>query len=296
VGDGEDVEESQFILSNAILDVSSADEDAPMGFSFGVGETSTPSLLDAPEETGEVQIEYASVFLKPVAALSVKAGLLGPNSGFESTYTFENRNIFLGTLASQQPYNAYGVKASWEVTGEFSFWGGCYGDRLDDEEYNGKDEAWEIGAGGEFLETNFNLYHYHVDGYRYLTGVGIDRSLWGMDAGVNVDSWTWDEGEKDNYKDDSSLGLAVYVRPVFGAFSLPVRLEYVDQGKSMIYTESADAETIFTASVTPTYNVMDNAFIRAEVAYVQADGAFADDNGKSEDNRFCFAAELGYMF
>jgi hypothetical protein len=292
---GEDLSGSEFLLSNLLVEISSADEAFPIGFSAAFGQTATPSVLDAPEETGSLGIEYASVSLSPLKSLNLEVGLIGPNSGYEATYTYENMNILLGTVASQQPYNAYGVKVSYDVNG-ISFWGGYYRDRLDDEEYGSPEETWEIGISGTGLGAEFNLYHYHIDGFRNDTGIGIDRSFARIDIGLNLDYWKWDDDVSDNYGSDSSLGIAVYVRPVFGSFSLPFRFEYVDQGESMIYVESEDADRIMTITVTPTYNFNGNAYVRAEAAYVLADSAFANKKGDAEDCNLSLAAEIGFLF
>lgn len=292
---GEDLSGSEFLLSNLLVEISSADETLPVGFIAGFGQTSTPSVLDVPEETGDLGIEYAVVSFSPVESVCLEMGLIGPNSGYEATYTYENRNILLGSVASQQPYNAYGVKTSYAVK-DFSFWGGYYRDRLDDEEYGSPEEAWEAGISGAVLNTDFNLYHYHVGGFRSDTGIGIDRSFGGIDVGLNVDYWKWDGAVDGDYGDDSSLGAALYVQPVFGEFSLPLRFEYVDQGKSMIYVESEDADRIVTVTVTPTWNFNNNAYVRAEAAYVQADGAFTEEDGDVEDDTFRLAFEMGFIF
>jgi hypothetical protein len=57
-----------------------------------------------------------------------------------------------------------------------------------------------------------------------------------------------------------------------------------------------DAKKIYTATISPTYNFCENAYIRVESAYVNSDNAFADKNGKSENSRVCLAAEMGYLF
>jgi hypothetical protein len=48
-----------------------------------------------------------------------------PIRGFENTYTYNNKNILLGAIASQQPYNAYGARASYDIS-SISLWGGYY--------------------------------------------------------------------------------------------------------------------------------------------------------------------------
>ncbi|MFZ0451886.1 MAG: outer membrane beta-barrel protein, partial [Desulfatiglandaceae bacterium] len=107
---GMDVSDNEFLLSNLLVQLSSKGSDLPVGFVGAFGETSTPSVLSTPENNTHFDIEYASLILTPMSELSLDMGLLQPNAGFESTYTFNNINVLLGSLASQQPYNAYGAR------------------------------------------------------------------------------------------------------------------------------------------------------------------------------------------
>ncbi len=292
---GEDTSGSEFLLSNLLVEISSKDEVLPIGFTAAYGETSTPSVLDAPENNKRLGIEYAGIVLKPTSALTVDMGLLGPNSGFENTYTFENENILLGAVASQQPYNAYGAKFGYEAGG-LTFWGGYYKDRLDEEEYDSPADAWELGVGGDVYGNEVSLYHYHVGGFRYLTGVVVERTIEGMDVGVNVDYWTWASDMKDLHGSDSALGGAFYINQHFGDFSIPLRIEYIRQNGSGIYIENPDTDGIFSVVITPTYHFSENAYGRAEVSYVAADDGFADESGAFRDTHTGLAVEFGIIF
>ena len=292
---GEDASDDAFLLSNLLVEISAADEDLPIGFVGAFGETSTPSILGTPENNTDFKIEYASLTMKPVEGLGIEAGLLQPNAGFECTYTFNNSNILLGAVASQQPYNAYGARVGYDVD-EFSFWGGYYQQRLDDEEYNSPDYAWEIGLCGSIAENDFSIYNYHIEGQRNLLGAVIEHTIEDIDFAFNIDYWTWDNDVNELYGSESSIGAAFYVCPNFDRLSIPVRLEYINQDKSGIYIESRAAKQIYAATVTPTWHFNDNAYIRAESSYVKADGGFADEEGHTRDNRINLAVELGFLF
>lgn len=292
---GVDTSGSEFLLSNLLVELSYEDEALPIGFVAGFGETSTPSVLDAPENNKTLAIEYAGISICPVDGLTLEVGLLGPNSGFEDTYTYANNNILLGAVASQQPYNAYGTKFGYETGGLF-FWGGYYRDRLDEEEYDAPEDAWEIGVEGELAGNSVGFYHYHVGGFRYLTGVVIERTIEGMDVGVNIDYWTWGDRMEDFYGSDGAIGGAVYISQRFGDVSIPLRLEYIQQDESEIYIENADTDSIFTAVITPTYHFSENAYARAEASWVVADGGFEDEDGGSEDGNIGLAVEFGVTF
>jgi hypothetical protein len=292
---GEDTSDDAFLLSNFLVEISSADEDLPVGFTGAFGETSTPSVLGTPENNTELKIEYAALAIKPVKALGLEMGLLQPNSGFECTYTFNNKNVILGAIASQQPYNAYGARIGYNVSG-ISLWGGYYKDRLDDEEYNSPDHAWEVGLSGSIAGNDFSIYDYHIAGQRNLLGAVIERSIEGVDLAFNIDYWTWDDRVKDMYGSRSSIGAAIYICPNSGKCSVPVRLEYINQDRSQIYIENLNTKHIYSATISPTWHFNDNAYVRAESTYVKADGGFADDTGNIKDSRINFAVELGLFF
>jgi hypothetical protein len=292
---GEEASENEFLLSNFLVEVSSADETLPIGFVGAFGQTSTPSLLGTPEKNEDFDIEYAVLTLKPISNVNLELGLLQPNSGFECTYTFNNKNVILGAIASQQPYNAYGARVAYDING-ISLWGGYYKGRLDGEEYNSPDYSWEIGLGGSIAGNDFNIYNYHVDGQRNLIGAVIQRTIRDVDLGFNIDCWTWDNRMKKLYRSKSSIGGAFYIYRKFGDFSIPIRLEFINQNKSQIYIENPNTKHIYAVTFSPTYHFNENTYVRAESAYVEADGAFADKDGHSRDNRINLAFELGFLF
>ena len=296
---GKDVSDNEFLLSNFLVELSSKDSDLPVGFVGAFGETSTPSLLSTPENNTDFDIEYASLTLKPMSDVSLKVGLLKPNAGFEDTYTFNNNNVLLGALASQQPYNAYGARLDYDIKG-FCLNAGYYKRRLDQDEYddNGSTpgDSWEVGVCGSVMDNKFSIYHYHLEAERNLTGAVIERTVKNVHLAVNIDYWNREADKSTLYGSRSSLGGAFYIAPQFGHFLIPLRLEYIDQGESRIYIDNADAKHIYAVTISPTYRFRENAYIRVESAYVYADNAFADKNGNSKNSRICFAAEIGYLF
>jgi hypothetical protein len=296
---GKDISDNEFLLSNFLVQLSSKDSDLPVGFVGAFGETSTPSLFSAPENNPDVDIEYASLKLKPISHVELEAGLLQPNAGFENSYTYNNINIILGALASQQPYNAYGARLGYDING-FCLKAGYYKKRLDQEEYNENGsppgDSWEIGACGSVLNNKFSIYHYHLEAERNLTGAVIERTIKNVHLAVNIDYWNRDAEKSTLYGSRSSLGGGFYIAPQFGHFLIPLRLEYIDQGESRIYIDNADAKHIFAVTISPTYWFGENAYMRVESAYVNADDAFAEKNGDIKNSRICLAAEVGYLF
>lgn len=296
---GRDASDNEFLLSNFLVQLSSKESNLPVGFVAAFGETSTPSLLSTPENNTDLDIEYASLNLKPVKGACLEVGLLQPNAGFENSYTFNNMNVILGAVASQQPYNAYGARLGYDVNG-LHLCAGYYKKRLARDEYNDNGttpgESWEIGASGSVLNNQFSIYHYHLKAWRNLTGVVIEHTIKNLHLAFNIDYWNWDAGMKDFYGSRSAVGTAFYIAPRFGRFSIPLRLEYIDQGKSRIYIDNMATKHIYTATISPTYKFCEKAYARIESAYVHADHGFADKNGNTKNSRICLAAEIGYLF
>ncbi len=296
---GEGNSDNEWMVSNLLLEVSSKDQNNLVGFTAAIGETSTPTILDSPGTTNSIDIEYASVDLHPIEGLTIAVGLLQPNAGYESSYTYNNKNAFLGAVASQQPYNAYGAQIGYEYK-EIEVKGGYYKDRLADDEYaddgHSPDESWELGVSGTVMDTSLSIYLYHIDNQRNLTGAVIERAIGSVNFGFNLDYWRWEGSLADLHRDDSALGGAFYVIPHFGDFSLPLRIEYIDQGKSAFYLDNENTHKIYAVTLSPTYHFSSNAYVRADFAYVRADDGFTDSDGNLKNDRVCFAAEIGYTF
>ena len=292
---GEDGDDDAFLLSNLLVELSSVDNPGPVGFSTAFGESSTPSILGTPENNTDFKIEYASVNIAPISGMALEMGLLQPNAGYESTYTYNNKNITLGAVASQQPYNAYGARISYDAGG-ITMWGGYYKDRLDDEEYNSPDYAWEAGVKTSIAGNDISLYDYHIHGQRNLLGMVVERTIDNLDLALNIDYWTWDDRIKSLYKDKSSMGGALYICPNIGRLSLPVRLEYIKQDGSRIYIDCGNTKKIYSATFSPTWHFNENAYVRAESAYISADHGFVNSDGIVKDGRTNIAIEAGFIF
>jgi hypothetical protein len=308
-------EKDNFVLTNLLIDISSEMKNGLLGFNVGLGGVTPPSVFDAPNDTiPDFRIEYAAMTLKPIKSLpglSFEGGLLQPDSGYECTYTFENRNVTVGALASQQPYNAIGVRATYAFSEDFRIWSGIFKHRLDDDEYRIEYEdgygnvlsrgaqnsySWESGITDSIGGVGLSLYHYHLTGLRHLTGIAAEYTMNNLYMALNVDYWRWSSEMERYFEDHSSIGAALYLAPSFKKFSLPLRLEYIHQGKSRIYLPIQDAEDIYAATITPTYNFTDNILIRTEVSYVHADNGFSDYKGKPKDDKFLFSAETVVKF
>ena len=309
--EGEGGSKDNFVLTNLLLDISSEIKNGMFGFNLGLGGVTTPSVLGSPDDTiPDFRIQYAALNLKPIKSLpglAFEGGLLQPNSGYECTYTFNNRNVTVGALASQQPYNAVGARTTYSFNEDFKIWSSIFKHRLAGDEYeteygdglmkNVQDSySWEAGINDNIGGVGLSLYHYHLTDLRNLTGVAAEYTVDNVYMALNVDYWRWSSEMNRSFEDRSSVGAALYLAPSFKQFSLPLRLEYIQQGKSGIYLPSQDAEYIYAATFTPTYNFTDNVFIRTEGSYVHADDGFSDRKGRPKDDKFLFSAEFVVKF
>jgi hypothetical protein len=313
--EGEEGKKDNFVLTNLLIDISSEIKNGMFGFNVGLGGVTTPSVFDSPNDAiPDFRIEYAAINLKPIRSipgLSFEGGLLQPNSGYESTYTFDNRNVTVGALASQQPYNAVGARATYAFGEDFSIWSGIFKHRLERDEYEIEYDdghgnvlnknvqnsySWEAGVNDDIGGVGLSLYHYHLVGLRHLTGIAAEYTIDNLYMALNVDYWRWSDAVDNYFEDHSSIGAALYLAPSFKKFSLPLRLEYIQQGKSRIYLPSPNAESIYAATLTPTYNFTDNVLIRTEGSYVHANDGFSDSKGRPKDDKFLFSAEAVVKF
>jgi hypothetical protein len=313
--EGEGGKKDNFVLTNLLVDITSEIKNGMFGFNVGLGGVATPSVFDSPDDAiPDFRIEYASINLKPIKSLqglAFEGGLLQPNSGYESTYTFNNRNVTVGALASQQPYNAVGARVAYAFDEDFSVWSGIFKHRLERDEYeveidegNGNvfsknvqnSYSWEAGMNRDIGGVGLSLYHYHLTGLRHLTGIAAEHTIDNLYIALNVDYWRWSDEVERHFEGRSSIGAALYLAPSFKKFSLPLRLEYIRQGKSEIYLPSPEAENIYAATLTPTYNFTDNVLLRTEGSYVHAHDGFSNSSGMPEDDKFLFSVEAVVKF
>ena len=304
---GKNISKDKFIISNFMIGLDYAPTDLPVSFSGAYGGTATPSLLDSPADADTqptFDIEYADFTITPFAGFSLELGLLAPNAGYEDTYTYNNKNITVGVLASQQPYNAYGTRVNYSINGLFDVYAGFYEDRKDAGEYaidngvfNGKPgNSWEAGISGTLCDADYTLYYYNVNNMRRLLGFVVEKTINNIYMAFNADYWNWNKKWNNYYSDKSSLGVSFYISPKFKKIELPLRIEYINQGNSKIYVENTEADNIFAITFTPTYNFSDSAYFRIESGYVNSNKSFENNNGNLKDSKFYFSSEVGLKF
>ncbi len=295
----------KFIISDLLFRIISNPNNSPISLNISLGDINTPTVFDVPENYyPEIKAHNGTIIFNfPV---KIELGLLEPVEGFESTHTFENPNVLTGAVASIEPYNAYGVRGTYNWN-SLEFYYGFYGKRLDETEYCYEDlcrgDSWEVGVSGSVNGTEFLISYYDLNHFYNIVGINVSRDFGSLELATHLVYIFWDKTAKDYIRenfnselDKSALGIAFYIIPKFNKFEFPLRLEYISQGKSQIFSDSIEANKIYSFSLTPTYEATEKSYLRAEITYTKADKTFENKEGKLKDNRIYIAVELGYLF
>ncbi|WP_461829932.1 outer membrane beta-barrel protein [Aquifex sp.] len=300
-------EDDKLQLSNAILELSGEyGKDIKFGFDIALGSVLVPTIWDGGQgdpvrysfTDSAVGTEGAGIIwgyatFKPYKGISIDAGVIPTNVGYEVANTYANPNITLGFVWNAQPVIYEGARVSFDLNELVNIPLGFYA------EYNqeGNSDNFAAGINGEFAGVSFALSYYDYRASKNLVDLVLGYSIANVDLGLNFDYQWLDDSAKSPNQDDSAYGVALYFIPKFetgkGEVSIPVRLEYFDEGTSGIYS-GAYADTGYSVTVTPTYRPIPNGFIRAEVAYVSTDKKIFKNN--TEDNKTTLAVEIGFTF
>ena len=309
-------------LSNGILEFSGEfGKDIKFGFDLALGSVLMPTIWDGGQKdpmrysfsSGTIATEGAGIVwgyatFKPYKGISIDAGVLPTNVGYEVANTYANPNITLGLVWYAQPVIYEGARISFDLNELVNIPLGFYAEY--NQEYN--TDNFAVGVNGEFLGLSFALSYYDYRANRNLIDLVLGYSIANVDLGLNFDyQWLDDTAKKQrkqklgvNDIDDSAYGVALYFIPKFetgkGEVSIPVRLEYFTEGSSGIYyweegnTRNKYADSGYSITVTPTYKPIPNGFIRAEVAYITTDKKVF--KGETKDNKTTLAVEIGFTF
>ena len=286
-----------FRLTNVVVNLKGSS--GGMGFDLAVGSLLAPTVWSNVSNnmisytTGNVTNNEAGllwgyVSFSPFDRITLDAGLLTTNVGYEVVNTYANPNINLGAVWNAQPVIYPGARLTFELTGDISLYAEYNNDMI-----SPRGDAFALGSLGSIGEISYALNYYDYAGYKNFVDLVLGYGIGSVDLGLNVDYQWLDDAQTG--QDDSAYGVAVYVIPNFGNLSVPLRLEYFDEGTSGIYSDpTSPAEKGYTVTLTPTYKPADNSFIRAEVSYLSTDKKVL--GGGTEDSKTSLAVELGFTF
>ncbi|MCX7760449.1 MAG: porin [Hydrogenothermaceae bacterium] len=295
-----------FKVSNFLVGLSSEAKDGGIGFTAGFGTVLLPTVYDGGLTDNKAILSknfgiiYGYLTYIPVKNLSIDAGLLTTNIGYELATSFTNPNITYGAVWYAQPLIYPGVRATYQV-GDIKFYAEVSKDKgyVDGNSSLQTSGAYAVGSIGNILGVDYVVSYYDYTAYKNLVDIVLSKEVHkNLKLGLDFDYQWLDKTAKISGHDDKGYGVALYLIPQYDKFSTPIRLEYINDGskgkESGIYNYVSKAYTI---TVTPTYKPTKNSYIRAEVSYINSDNKiFADKNGNQKDTKSSAALELGLLF
>ncbi|MEW5754673.1 MAG: outer membrane beta-barrel protein [Pseudomonadota bacterium] len=284
-----------FQVSDVLLQFSRAASSQGVGYTLGFGSLAAISVLDGGVNNSttyaDFGVQYGWVSVVPVDGLTIDAGKLATNVGYEVTPSLTNPHMTLAALWNGQPAYYPGLRVSYAI-GDVTVFGEVSDDTVT---VNGTTAtaANSIGVKGSAAGIDYVASYYNYSGAKNIVDVIASTKLGEIPVAINLDYHMLDDAAKVSGNDDNAYGVALYAKPSFGAVSVPVRVEYMNDGTSGIY----GVDTGYTLTVTPTYTFPDNSFVRAEVSYVTTDNEiFSDKNGAPEDTKTSFGVQAGVLF
>lgn len=292
-----------FVVSDFITELSSEAKPGGVGFTAGLGVETQPTVYSGQvaSGTGSYAFQYGWVSVMPVENLEVDIGQLATNVGFEVAPTYANPNVNLGLVWFGQPIYYPGARVSYSM-GDMS----VYAEVNKNTSYGAQTGA-ALGASGSIGGVDALFSYFTNAGKVSIADFILSKTVGGVDLAVNADYQMKAEAAKTSGTDDSAFGIAFYATiPVMDKVTLPVRVEYVNDGSSNLYglyqpdltKPPIGSNTAISFTITPTYHFTDNTFVRAELAYVTTDkkGVFSDDKGAATDSNTSVAVQTGYLF
>jgi hypothetical protein len=325
-----------FSVNNVIVGLTKPAQDGGIGFTAAFGSWEAPTVVASSDVVNEKNVLgknlvgygkttdfkpwLAFVTYKPVAGLSLDAGLLWTNFG-ERPVTILNPHITRGVLFTANPVLLTGARGTYDAgiakvyvgagkAGKYQLMGPVYTGLNN---YSNYIEAGITSNLKQFgLPVDVGLHTYNENGNRDIYAATVGGDLGIVSLGLEVDYFKADDGLKKAWGTNHSsnawgAALCANVKPVAGV-QVPVRIEYADNKDTILIPTigaAGNAKKVWTFTITPTYNPTKNTFLRAEVSYAKASGnafnntsgyLFVNDKGEAKTSRTTGAVELGFLF
>lgn len=298
-----DTTKDAFTATDALVDLSSKAKTGGVGFDLGVGvlagatlATSSGVLATAGNGSGTA-LQYGYLTIMPSDNLSIQAGTLATNVGYEVVPSYANANILHGMVWNDEPAYYNGARATYSM-GDSSVY-------VEGSNLSAGDNGQAIGASTKMGSVDGSISYFNDENNGSIVDIIASSKVGSTNVAANIDYITKSNRLKVAGTDDNAYGIALYASMPMGAnASLPMRLEYINDGTSGLYglTPASGgnvSNTAITFTITPTYNFSDSTFVRAELAYVSTDkktAAFVDDKGVATDSNLTVGFQGGIMF
>jgi len=268
-----------------------------VGFLGVIGTRNGRTIMDSHPDGSfawgdNVVLDFGYATYAPVDNMTMDIGWILTTIGNEASPSIFSANINRGFLWNSQPAAYEGARVNYTAGGvnlsaELNHNNGGAGNPLD----------WAVSANGEAGSFSYAVTYYDGKDTVNIVDVVLNTSVSNIDVGLNVDYFMIDEAPTGT--DDTAMGVGLYVTPKFGKIELPIRFEYVSDTDTGIYSVpgGGGVDNATTITVTPTYRVNDNMYVRAEFATVTAENeVFADEDGKATDSQMTAAFQIGSTF
>lgn len=281
-----------FSVNNVIVGLTKPAQDGGIGFTAAFGSWEAPTVVASSDvvndkagngankllgygKTTDFKPWLAFVTYKPVAGLSLDAGLLWTNFG-ERPVTILNPHITRGVLFTANPVLLTGARGTYDAgvakvyvgagkAGDYQLMGPVYkdgivklGSNVFVNKYSNYIEAGVTSNLKQFgLPVDVGLHTYNENGNRDIYALTVGGDLGIVSLGLEVDYFKADDGLKkkwNNYLINNFLAPANYsassnawgaalcanVKPVAGV-QVPVRIEYADNKDTILIPTIAAA-------------------------------------------------------
>jgi len=269
-----------FEVTNFLVELSKEAKAGDIGFTAAFGYLPSNGASTTGDNFG---FQYGYLSIVPMDGITLDAGVLATNVGYEVANTYANPNITIARIWGGQPVYYGGARLTATVSEGID----VYAEVNDDD----TDGAWAVGSLGSLGIVDYVISYYDKNNPNSADIVDVILSTSAsesLDMAVNFD---YQIGKNKN-----GYGVAFYLTPKFGNISLPVRVESFDDKGSGAYGGNKG----WDLAITPTYKFK-SGYLRAEVLYYDYDnpekvvGSKAAA-GYADKSNTVFRLEAGFTF
>jgi hypothetical protein len=292
-----------FSVNNVIVGLTKPAQDGGIGFTAAFGSWEAPTVVASSTvvndnglvgnvKTTDFKPWLAFVTYKPVAGLTLDAGLLWTNFG-ERPVTILNPHITRGVLFTANPALLTGARGTYDAgvakvyvgagkAGDYQLMGPVYQDGIVkdghgdvfENNYSNYIEAGITSNLKQFgLPVDVGLHTYNENGNRDIYAATVGGDLGIVSLGLEVDYFKADDGLKKkwndflrnlngnplpNYSASSSAwgaALCANIKPVAGV-QVPVRIEYADNKDTILIPAIAAASLVQPSNAVNRYDYL----------------------------------------